>query len=85
VQNLARAFSEEVKASVGLVDLSLVQLRGTWQRDPADCARGVADHVRHLQVPMHISVTDAAENLLYTDTEVDVHAPPLGLALGNLR
>jgi diguanylate cyclase (GGDEF)-like protein/PAS domain S-box-containing protein len=85
VQNLSRAFAEEVKASVGLVDLSLIQLRGTWQRNPADFARGVADHARHLRMPIHISVTDAAGRLLYTDTEVDARAPPLGLALGDLR
>ena len=80
VQNLSRAFSEEVKATVGLIDLSLVQLRGTWQRDPADFAQGVAEHARHLRMPIHFTVTDAGGRLLYTNDG----AGPLGLALGEL-
>ena len=85
VQNLSRAFSEEVKATVGLVDLSLVQLRATWQRDPANFARSVAEHARHLRVPMHITVTDAAGRLLYTDAASGGSVAPQGLALGDLR
>lgn len=85
VQNLSRAFSEEVKATVALVDLSLVQLRGTWQRDPSDFAQSVAEHARHLRVPMRITVTDAAGRLLYTDAAVGAKAPLQGLALGDLR
>jgi diguanylate cyclase (GGDEF)-like protein/PAS domain S-box-containing protein len=69
VQNLSRAFSEEVKATVGLIDLSLVQLRGTWQRDPADFAQGVAEHARHLRIPIHFTVTDAAGRLLYSNDD----------------
>jgi diguanylate cyclase (GGDEF)-like protein/PAS domain S-box-containing protein len=69
VQNLSRAFSEEVKATVGLIDLSLVQLRGTWQRDPADFAQGVAEHARHLRMPIHFTVTDAAGRLLYSNDD----------------
>jgi len=85
VQNLSRAFSEEVKATVALVDLSLIQLRATWQRDPANFARSVAEHARHLRVPMQITVTDAAGSLLYTDAAADTRAAPQGLALGELR
>lgn len=85
VQNLSRAFSEEVKATVALVDLSLIQLRATWQRDPANFARGVTEHARHLRVPMHITVTDAAGRLLYTDAAVGMRTAPQGLALGDLR
>jgi diguanylate cyclase (GGDEF)-like protein/PAS domain S-box-containing protein len=81
VQNLSRAFSEEVKATVGLIDLSLVQLRGTWQRDPADFARDVAEHARHLRMPIRFTVTDAAGRLLYSD---DGAAPP-GMMLGEVR
>jgi len=69
VQNLSRAFSEEVKATVGLIDLSLVQLRGTWQRDPADFAQGVAEHARHLRMPIHFTVSDAAGRLLYSNDD----------------
>ena len=85
VQNLSRAFSEEVKATVALVDLSLVQLRGTWQRDPANFARSVAEHAGHLRVPMHITVTDADGRLMYTDAAIGGAAAPQGLALGDLR
>lgn len=82
VQNLSRAFAEEVRATVALVDLSLVQLRGTWQRDPQDFASSVADHLRHLsgRVPMRIVATDAGGRLLYTSGGV---VPP-GLTLGDL-
>jgi diguanylate cyclase (GGDEF)-like protein/PAS domain S-box-containing protein len=72
VQNLSRAFSEEVKATVGLVDLSLVQLRGTWQRDPADFAQGVAEHARHLRMPIHFTVTDAGGRLLYSNDDAEL-------------
>jgi len=85
VQNLSRAFSEEVRATVALVDLSLIQLRGTWQRDPGDFARSVAEHAGHLRVPMHITVTDPGGRLLYTDAAVGGAAAPQGLALGDLR
>ncbi|WP_137174952.1 diguanylate cyclase domain-containing protein [Massilia sp. HP4] len=85
VQNLSRAFSEEVKATVALVDLSLIQLRGTWQRDPADFPHSVAEHVRHLRVPMHITVTDAGGSLLYSDAAAGATPAPQGLALGDLR
>jgi diguanylate cyclase (GGDEF)-like protein/PAS domain S-box-containing protein len=81
VQNLSRAFSEEVKATVGLVDLSLVQLRGTWQRDPARFAQDAAEHARHLRMPIRFTVTDAAGRLLYAD---DGAAPP-GMMPGELR
>lgn len=81
VQNLSRSFSEEVKATVGLVDLSLVQLRGTWRRDPSDFARSVADHARHLRMPLSITVADADGRVLYTNAG----AVPHGLALGDLR
>jgi len=81
VQNLSRAFSEEVKATVALIDLSLVQLRGTWRRDPADFAEGVAEHARHLRMPIHFTVTDVGGRVLYTNDDA---APPR-LALGDLR
>ncbi|MBQ5949386.1 diguanylate cyclase domain-containing protein [Massilia sp. ST3] len=80
--NLSRAFAEEVRATIGIVDLSLVQLRGTWRRDPEGFAAGVAEHARHLRdrVPMHIVVTDAKGRLLYTNAGA---APPL-LPMGDL-
>ena len=83
VQNLSRAFAEEVKTTVGLVDLSLIQLRGTWERDPADFAASVAEHARHLRVPLRITVVDATGRLLYTDIAAAGARP--GMALGDLR
>lgn len=87
VQNLSRAFAEEVRATVGLVDLSLIQLRATWRRDPMDFARSVAEHARHLRVPMQVTVTDAAGRLQYTNAGAgsDGVGPDKGLALGDLR
>lgn len=78
VQNLSRAFSEEVKATVGLVDLSLVQLRGTWQRDPADFAQGAAELTRHLRMPIHFTVTDAGGRLLYSNDDAELRRPARG-------
>lgn len=85
IQNLSRSFSEEVKATVALIDLSLVQLRGTWRRDPADFGKNVADHARHLRMPLSITVTDAGGRLLYTNAGTGATAVPQGLALGDLR
>lgn len=81
--NLARAFAEEVRATIGILDLSLVQLRGTWLRDPDGFAATVADHARHLdsRVPMHISVVDAEGRLIYTNAG----PAPRHLKMGDLE
>ncbi|WP_020651822.1 bifunctional diguanylate cyclase/phosphodiesterase [Massilia niastensis] len=82
LSNLSRAFGEEVRASMGMVDLTLVQLRSTWKQHRASFADSVAEHARHLdsRVPMHITVTDAGGRLLYTNGG----PAPKGLALGDL-
>lgn len=82
VQNLSRAFAEEVRATLAVVDLSLVQLRGTWQRDPDGFGQSVAEHARYLsdRVPMRILVTDAAGHLVSTGAG----AARRGLMLGDL-
>ncbi|WP_312515981.1 diguanylate cyclase domain-containing protein [Massilia sp.] len=82
VQNLSRAFAEEVRATLAVVDLSLVQLRGTWQRDQADFGKAVADHARYLRdrVPMRIAITDDSGRLLSTGATT----ARAGLMLGDL-
>jgi len=82
VQNLSRAFAEEVRATLAVVDLSLVQLRGTWQRDPDGFSQSVAEHARYLRdrVPMRILVTDAAGRLASTGSG----PARRGLMLGDL-
>ena len=69
LRNYARVFNEEVRATVGIVDLSLLQLRSTWQSDRKDFARIVGEQARHLRyrVPMLITVVDAAGSLVYTN------------------
>lgn len=69
LRNYARVFTEEVRATVGIVDLSLLQLRSTWLRDRDSFAPTVGEHARHLRsrVPMIISVVDAAGRLVYTN------------------
>ena len=68
LRNYARAFTEEVRATVGIVDLSLLQLRTTWQRDRAGFAQTVGEHARHLRyrVPMLVTVLDAQGKVVYT-------------------
>ncbi|QOY93870.1 diguanylate cyclase [Massilia sp. UMI-21] len=69
LHNYARVFTEEVRATVGIVDLSLVQLRATWQRDRAGFTGLVAEHARHLRyrVPIQVTVLDAQGRVAYTN------------------
>ena len=69
LRNYARVFTEEVRATVGMVDLSLLQLRSTWLRDRADFASTVGEHARHLRnrVPMVVTVLDAGGKVVYTN------------------
>lgn len=69
LRNYARVFTEEVRATVGIVDLSLLQLRSTWLRDCDSFAQTVGEHARHLRhrVPMIVTVVDAAGRLVYTN------------------
>ncbi|MGH8855557.1 MAG: cache domain-containing protein, partial [Telluria sp.] len=81
LRNYAHVFTEEVRATVGVIDLSLVQLRGTWQRDRASFSLVVGEHARHLRhrVPTLVNVLDAQGKLVYTNagpghTGVDLSA-----------
>jgi diguanylate cyclase (GGDEF)-like protein len=68
LQNLAHAFSEEVRATVSTVDLSLIQLRSGWQRNRAEFPDIVGEVNQHLQgrVLLNITVTDARGILMYS-------------------
>ncbi len=69
LRNYARVCTEEVRATVGIVDLSLLQLRSTWLRDRDGFALTVGEHAHYLRnrVPMVITVVDAAGRLVYTN------------------
>ena len=69
LRNYARVFTEEVRATVGIVDLSLIQLRSTWQRDRDGFTQMVGENARYLRqrVPMFITVLDAAGRIAYTN------------------
>jgi diguanylate cyclase (GGDEF)-like protein/PAS domain S-box-containing protein len=49
LQNLTRAFSEEVKATISTIDLSLIQLRLDWRRNPADFEETVRELNHYLE------------------------------------
>ena len=69
LRNYAHIFTEEVRATVGIVDLSLVQLRSTWQRDRDGFTQMVGENTRYLRnrVPMFITVLDANGKVVYTN------------------
>ncbi|MCC2956587.1 diguanylate cyclase [Massilia sp. IC2-477] len=69
LRNYARVFTEEVRATVGIVDLSLIQLRSIWQNDRADFPKAVGEHARHLRqrVPLMVTVFDAQGRVAYTN------------------
>lgn len=60
LSNLARAFSEEVGATISTVDVSLIALRGHWQRDHASFASTVEQLNQQLRrkVFFQVAVTD---------------------------
>lgn len=69
LRNYARVFTEEVRATVGIVDLSLIQLRSTWRRDRDGFTQVVGENARYLRnrVPMFITVLDAKGKIAYTN------------------
>jgi diguanylate cyclase (GGDEF)-like protein len=69
LRNYARVFTEEVRASVGIIDLSLIQLRSTWQRHRAGFPQAVGDNARYLRnrIPAFITVLDAQGKIVYTN------------------
>ncbi len=69
MRNYARVFTEEVRATVGTIDLSLVQLRSTWQRDREHFPQAVGDHARYLRtrLPILVTVFDAKGRVVYSN------------------
>ncbi len=65
--NLARAFAEEVGATVSMVDVSLIALRGHWQRDQASFASTVEELNQQLRrkVFFQVAVTDRNGHLRF--------------------
>jgi diguanylate cyclase (GGDEF)-like protein/PAS domain S-box-containing protein len=68
VQNLAHAFAEEVRSSIVTIDLSLSQLRLSWQRNPGQFGAIVSELNAHLQGRLHMNVvvTDADGRLVFS-------------------
>lgn len=68
VQNLAHAFSEEVNATIGTVDLSLLHLRAAWDGDPARFQALVEGLNRELhdRVLLQVALTDARGRLVFS-------------------
>jgi len=71
VQNLAHAFSEEVRSSIVTIDLSLSQLRLSWQRNPGQFGAIVSELNSHLRGRLHLNVvvTDAEGRLVFSSIE----------------
>ncbi|KFI08595.1 diguanylate cyclase domain-containing protein [Massilia sp. BSC265] len=69
LRNYARVFTEEVRATAGIIDLSLIQLRSAWQRDRAGFPQAVGENARYLRnrVPIFITVLDATGKIAYTN------------------
>jgi len=78
--NLARAFAEQVNASLRGIDLSLLSLREQWRQDRA----GFHDAVQRQQnyfvrdVSFQVGVIDAEGQMVYSS--LDPHARPIALA-----
>lgn len=79
--NLARAFSEEVGATISTVDVSLIALRGHWQRDKAGFASTLEQLNQQLrrQVFFQVAVTDRHGALRF----VSGRAQPPAINLGD--
>jgi diguanylate cyclase (GGDEF)-like protein/PAS domain S-box-containing protein len=67
LRNLAQAFSEEVNATIGTIDMSLLHLRSHWEQDPAQFPQMVERLNRELhgRVILAIALTDARGRLVY--------------------
>jgi diguanylate cyclase (GGDEF)-like protein len=69
VQNLAHAFAEEVRSSIVTIDLSLSQLRLSWQHNPGQFGAIVGELNTHLHGRLHLNVgvTDADGRLVFSN------------------
>lgn len=84
LRNYARVFTEEVRATVGIIDLSLIQLRSTWQRHRAGFPQAVGDNARYLRhrVPAFITVLDAQGKIVYTNVGPSHEGVDMSMAAG---
>jgi diguanylate cyclase (GGDEF)-like protein/PAS domain S-box-containing protein len=80
LRNLAHAFAEEVNATIGTIDMSLLHLRSHWENNPAQLPQMVERLHRELhgRVSLDISMTDARGRLVYAST-----GAPRGLDLSD--
>ncbi|QDZ28965.1 EAL domain-containing protein [Noviherbaspirillum sp. UKPF54] len=78
--SLSRAFAEQVKASVRGIDLSLISLRETWMRNPADFHEAVHRQQNYFvrEMSFQVAVIDAAGMLVYSS--LDPGSKPVSLA-----
>ncbi|MBN9421368.1 MAG: EAL domain-containing protein [Candidatus Accumulibacter sp.] len=79
-ENLARAFAEQVHASLRGIDLSLLALREEWQRNPSGFHAAVLRQQNYFvrEVSFQIGIIDAGGNLVYSNLEQP--AKPVSLA-----
>jgi diguanylate cyclase (GGDEF)-like protein len=79
VENMARAFAEEINATVSTIDMSLLHLRSHWERDPGQFARMVERLNRELhgRIVLQVSVTDARGRQVFPAA---AHGTPIDLS-----
>ena len=80
VENLARAFAEEVRSSIVTIDLSLSQLRLSWLRNPDkfDVIVGELDSHLRGRMPIYFVVADSSGRVLYANIPHAVKEVNLG-------
>ena len=95
VDNLARAFAEEVKSSISSIDLTLVELRDEWQGGYNEFSQVVSRRQAFLEkdIGFQVAIINAAGNLVFSSvrtTEVSMNLADrehfrvhLGLAFGD--
>lgn len=71
IQNLVRAFAEEVKSSVNSIDLTLIDLRDRWQSGMPDFAETVRRRQAYLEqdVGFQVAIIDAKGKLVFSSTD----------------
>jgi PAS domain S-box-containing protein len=76
VDNLARAFAEEVNSSINAIDLTLIELREEWRTGYDDFSRLVQRRQAYLQkdVGFQVSILNATGQLVYSSSKTP--APP---------
>lgn len=81
VDNLARAFAEEVRSSISAIDLTLVELRDEWQGGYNDFSQAVRRRQAFLEkdVGFQVAIINAAGMLVYSS----IGAPPSSMNLSD--